>query len=67
MNMSLPGAHIASCLEDLEVKVELCRAEARKQSTLADAYEESARKLRRAIRDEAAKLSTKATGDNDGK
>lgn len=59
-DLNLPGAHIASCLEDLDLKVEICRAEARKQSTLADAYEESARKLRRAIREEAAKLSNEA-------
>lgn len=54
-DMSQPGAHLQECLNDLKFRAEECRAESRKQATLADAFEAAARKLERAMREEAQK------------
>ena len=54
-DMSLPGAHLQSLLEDLEFRAETEVEEARKHSLWAEAYQDAARKLRRALKEEAAK------------
>lgn len=60
-DMTQPGAHLESCLDDLKCRAEECRAESRKQATLADAYEQAARKLERAMREETEKARVPAS------
>jgi len=60
-DMSVPGAHLESLVEELEYKVEACRSEATKQTVLADTYHEVAIKLKRALREEAQKQPFKPT------
>lgn len=54
-DMSVPGAHLQSLLEELEFRAETEVEEARKHSLWAEAYQDAARKLRRALKEEALK------------
>lgn len=56
-DMRLPGAHLESLLEEFEFRAETEVEEARKHSLWAEAYQDAARKLRRALKEEAAKQS----------
>lgn len=63
-DMSLPGAHFESLLDDLKFRAETEVEEARKHSLWAEAYSDAARKLERAMNEEAAKAKPSPTSES---
>ena len=54
-DMTVPGTHLQSLVDEWRFKADECYAESRKQTLRAEMYQLAARELERAMREESAK------------